>query len=390
MKKKLNIAVLGSGFMGKAHSNAWLMAGKFFDVPFEPVLKINFGTDMELTKDFADRWGYEEITADWEEAVNRKDVDVIDIVTPTYIHKEMALAAANAGKHIFCEKPCAVTYAQAKAMADAARNAGIVHYLNHNYRRVPAVAYAKEMIERGKLGTIYHWIGTYLQDWIMDPNFPLTWHLQDKFAGGGPLFDLGSHSIDLARFLVGEIESVTAVSKTFIGERFLPGRGAATFASGESLNSEKGQVTVDDACFLMAEFENGALGSIGTTRFAGGRKNHNTFEVYGSKGSLCFNFDQMNELQFCDMTEPDADQGFKTISVTNAVHPYCSAWWAPGHVIGYENTFFHAVADFLNAVSTGKTIEPNFFDGEKITRTLEAAKLSNREGRKVKVAEINA
>jgi len=390
MKKKLNIAVLGSGFMGKAHSNAWLMVGKFFDVPFEPVLKVNFGTDMEATKDFADRWGYAEISSDWEEIVNRRDIDVVDIVTPTYIHKEMALAAAKAGKHIFCEKPCASTYAQAKAMADAVRNGGVVHYLNHNYRRVPAVAYAKEMIERGELGTIYHWIGTYLQDWIMNPDFPLTWHLQDKYAGGGPLFDLGSHSIDLARFLVGEVESVMAVSKTFIGERSLPGRGAATFSAGENSGGEKGQVTVDDASFLIAEFENGAFGSIGTTRFAGGRKNHNTFEVYGSKGSLRFNFDQMNELQFCDLTESSADQGFKTISVTNAEHPYGSAWWAPGHVIGYENTFFHAVADFLNAVGTGKTIEPNFFDGEKITRTLEAAKLSNREGRKVNVTEIHA
>lgn len=390
MKKKLNIAVLGSGFMGKAHSNAWLMAGKFFDVPFEPVLQANFGTDMEATKEFADRWGYAEISSDWEEIVNRKDIDVVDIVAPTYIHKDMALAAVRAGKHVFCEKPCASTYAQAKAMADAVRNAGVVHYLNHNYRRVPAVAFAKEMIERGELGTIYHWIGTYLQDWIMNPDFPLTWHLQDKFAGGGPLFDLGSHSIDLARFLVGEIESVTAVCKTFIGERSLPGRGAATFAAGESSSNEKGQVTVDDASFLIAEFENGAFGSIGTTRFAGGRKNHNTFEVYGSKGSLRFNFDQMNELQFCNLTESSAGQGFKTISVTNAEHPYGSAWWAPGHVIGYENTFFHAVADFLNAVGTGKTIEPNFFDGEKITRVLEAAKLSNRDGRKVRVAEINA
>jgi len=390
MKKKLNIAVLGSGFMGKAHSNAWLMVGKFFDVPFEPVLKVNFGTEREATKEFADRWGYEDISSDWEEIVNRKEIDVIDIATPTYIHKDMALAAVGAGKHVFCEKPCAATYSQAKAMADAVRNTGIVHYLNHNYRRVPAVAFAKEMIDRGELGTIYHWIGTYLQDWIMDPDFPLTWHLQDKYAGGGPLFDLGSHSIDLARFLVGEIESVTAVSKTFIDQRSLPGRGAATFAAGEGSTGEKGQVTVDDASFLIAEFENGAFGSIGTTRFAGGRKNHNTFEVYGSKGSLRFNFDQMNELQFCNMTESSADQGFKTISVTNAVHPYCSAWWAPGHVIGYENTFFHAVADFLNAVAAGKTIEPNFFDGEKIIRVLEAAKLSNREGRKVNVTEVNA
>ena len=388
MKKKLNIAVLGSGFMGRAHSNAWLMVSKFFDLPFEPVLKINFGTDMELTKEFADQWGYDQISSDWEEVINSRDIDVVDIVTPTYIHIDMAVAAAKAGKHIFCEKPCATTYVQAKEMAEAAQQAGIVHYLNHNYRRVPAVALAKQLIEQGRIGTIYHWIGTYLQDWIMDPNFPLTWHLQEKFAGGGPLFDLGSHSIDLARFLVGEIESVTAVNKTFIEERPLPGQRAATFSSGGVVNSETGKVSVDDASFLITEFDNGAVGSIAVTRFAGGRKNYNTFELYGSKGSLRFCFEQMNELQFCDFTESADEQGFKTISVTNATHPYGSAWWAPGHVIGYENTFFHAVADFLKAVADGTEVTPNFFDGEKIIRTIEAAKRSSREQRKVKVTEV--
>lgn len=386
-KKKINIALMGSGFMGKAHSFAWTLVNKFFDVPYEPVLKVNFGTDEDITREFAEKWGFEEISMNWEETVNRPDIDIVDIVTPTYIHKDMAVAAAKAGKDIMCEKPAAVNYAQAKEMAQAAKEAGVVNYLNHNYRRVPAVAYAKQLIDEGRLGTIYHWRGAYLQDWVMDPNFPLTWHFKKDLAGAGPLFDLSSHSVDLARYLIGEVDAVTAVNKTFIEERPLPGKYAATFSNGGEVNSEKGNVEVEDASFMIAEFKNGALGSFDSSRFAGGRKNYNTFEVYGSKGAITFNFEKMNELEYLDLTEPEDEQGYKTILVTNFTHPY-AAWWAAGHGLGYENTFVHAVADFLKAVEKRETIEPNFEDGVKIIRTLEAAELSSAEHKRIFVDEI--
>ena len=297
------------------------------------------------------------------------------------------MAAAKNGKHIFCEKPIALSYESAKEMYEAAEKAGIVHYLNHNYRRVPAVAFARQLIDQGRIGQIFHWRGTYLQDWIMDPNFPLTWHLQKKFAGAGPHFDLNSHSVDLARFLVGDVEAVTAMMKTFVTERPLPGKDAGTFKAG-SASLDKGTVTVDDAAFMLAEFENGALGAFEASRFAGGRKNYNYFEIYGSKGSLAFNFERMNELQFLDLANPADEQGFRTILVTNSTHPYESAWWPPGHSIGYEHAFVHAVVDFLNAIEKGTKITPNFYDGMKAMQILEAAILSSATGRKVNVSEI--
>ncbi len=387
MAKKLNIAVVGGGFMGKAHSNAWKTAGKFFEMEYEPVLKVSVDSN-EAVKGFADHWGYEEFSTKFDEVIARKDIDVVDICTPTFTHKELAVKAANAGKHVFCEKPCAITYAEAKEMLEAAKKAGVVHYLNHNYRRVPAVAYAKQMIEEGKLGTIYHWKGAYLQDWIMDPNFPLTWHLKEETAGGGPLWDLNSHSMDLARFLVGEVESLSAINKTFITERPIPGGSTSTFGAVEKETTSKGKVTVDDASFLLLNFENGALGSQEGSRFACGRKNYNTFEIYGSKGAVSFNFERMNELQYLDFTQKATEQGFKTIMVTEYAHPYCKAWWAPGHIIGYENTFVHAVADFTDAVTKGTSVSPNFEDGVKNIQILEAAKLSSAKKQVVKVSDI--
>ena len=221
-------------------------------------------------------------------------------------------------------------------MYEAVEKAGVLHYLNHNYRRTPAIAFAKQLIEAGKIGKIYHWRGTYLQDWITDPNFPLTWHLQQKFAGAGPHYDLNSHSVDIARYLVGEVDSVSAILKTFISERPLPGEGAGTFKAGAAAQ-ESGKVTVDDAAFMLAEFENGALGAFESSRFANGRKNFNYFEIYGSKGSLLFDLERMNELQYLDLSEPVDEQGFKTILVTNATHPYVAAWW-PRVILSVMNT----------------------------------------------------
>jgi predicted dehydrogenase len=299
------------------------------------------------------------------------------------------MAAAENKKHIFCEKPAAISYKEAKEMAEAGDKAGIVHFLDHNYRFVPAIAYAKQLIEDGRLGQIYHWRSAYLQDWVMSPDFPLTWHFYKEKAGGGPHFDLNSHTVDLARFLVGEIAAVTGMNKTFITERPLPDEHAKTFSSGgDQVSSEKGAVTIDDACFFVADFENGARGSFDTTRFAAGRHNWNDFEIYGSKGALKFNFQEMNDLLFLDLDVPAAELGYKRISATTGNHPYAGTWWAPGHLIGYENTFFHAKADFLNAISNGTAASPNLHDGAACIRVLEAVVKSVDEKRVVEVNEI--
>ena len=390
MKKKLNIGIIGSGFMGRAHSFAWANVNRFFDTEYEPVLKAAaFGSREGLAIEFAETHGWEEIVPRWEDIVTRKDIDVIDICAPTGFHHDIFIAAAENGKHIYCEKPAAITYAEAKNMAAAADKAGIVHYLNHNYRRVPAIAFAKQLIDEGRLGTIYHWRHAYLQDWIMNEDFPLTWHFHKEKAGGGPLYDLGSHMVDLARFLVGEIFSVTGMNRTFIKERPLPGEKAGVFsAGGDQIVSQKGPVTVDDASFFVADFDNGALGSFDASRFGSGRKNWNDFEIYGSKGGLKFNFESMNEIRFLDLEDTPAEQGYKRISTTTGDHPYAGAWWGPGHILGYENTFFHAAADFLNAIADNKEITPNLHDGAACIRVLEAVIKSNDEKRLVEVEEI--
>jgi predicted dehydrogenase len=373
--------------MGKAHSNAWTSAPRFFQLGLHPVLKVACGQDEKGTRDFAQTWGWQEVETDWQKVVERPDVDIVDICTPTYLHKDIAVAAARSGKQIFCEKPMALNYAEAKEMYEAAEKAGVLHYLNHNYRRCPAVAYARQLIEEGKIGQIFHWRGAYLQDWITDPNFPLTWHLQSKFAGAGPHYDLNSHSVDLARYLVGEVAAVSAMMKQFYAKRPLPGAGAGTFKSGDG-GGDMGEQTVDDASFMVAEFENGALGAFEASRFASGRKNYNYFEIYGSKGSLAFDLERMNELQYLNLDDPVDQQGFRTILVTNATHPYVAAWWPPGHIIGYEHEFTHAVVDFLTAMEKGTPLTPNFCDGMRNMQVLEAGLLSAKNGCKVLVADI--
>ena len=385
--KTVNVAIIGTKFMGKTHSNAWRSVNKFFDIGLTPVLKVACGRDPQGTKDFAEKWGWEEASTDWEKVVKRDDIDIIDICTPTYLHKDIFIAAAEHGKQIFCEKPAALNFAEAKEMYEAAEKAGILHYLNHNYRRTPAVSFAKQLIDEGKIGEIFHWRGTYLQDWITDPNFPLTWHLQSKFAGAGPHYDLNSHSVDLARFLVGEVSKVSAMLKTIVKERPLPGADAGTFKAGTTAAS-KGKVTVDDAAFMVVEFENGALGSFEASRFASGRKNFNYFEIYGSKGSLAFDLERMNELMYLDLDDPVDEQGFRTILVTNATHPYVAAWWPPGHIIGYEHEFHHAVYDFLKALENKTNITPNMYDGMKIMQVLEAGIISSETKKQVNVSDI--
>ena len=387
-KKKLNIAIIGHGFMGRAHSNAWIKLPKFFDIDYEPVLKVVVGGNNPA-EEFAERWGYEEVSYDWKEVVERKDIDVVAILTPTAKHKEIAIAAMKAGKHVICEKPCALDFEEAKEMAETAKTAGVVTLLNHNYRKVPAIVLAKKMIDEGALGDILQYRGTYLQEWIIDPNFPLTWHLKKETAGGGPLYDLGSHAVDLARYLVGEPKSVMGATKTFIKERPKPASLQSAFSSDvDEKSAEMGDVTVDDAAFFLAEFENGVFGSFDTSRFSWGRKNYNVFEVNGTKGTICFNLERFNELEYYNAEDPADRQGFRTISVTEGCHEYANHWWPQGHIIGYEHTFVHAFYDFVKAIETNGKASPDFEDGARIMRVLNAVQRSAAEDRRVDVSEI--
>jgi predicted dehydrogenase len=360
--RKLNIALVGYGFMGRAHSNAWRQVGSFFDVPCEPVLKVICGrNESELIK-AANNFGWQEHATSWEEVVGREDIDVVDICTPGNLHLPIALAAAASKKIIFCEKPLANTVAEAKQMLEAVRANGCVHMLCHNYRRVPAVALAHELISAGRIGEIYHYRGTYLQDWLVDPDFPRVWRLEKAKAGSGALGDLLSHSIDLARYLVGEITEVSGLLKTFIPERPLP--ESRTMAP----------VEVDDAALSLVKFENGAVGTIEATRFAAGRKNYNRFEINGSRGSIVFNLERMNELEL--YLDEKLESGFRTIQVTGKGYPYMEGWWPRGHIIGYEHTFTHTVLDLLKAVAEGGLPTPNFEDGVRNQLVLEAVERS--------------
>ncbi len=379
----INVGIIGYNFMGKAHSNAWLQAARFFNLKMMPNLKVACGRKEEAVAAFAKKWGWEEIETDWQKVVEREDIDIIDISLPQHLHYEVAIAAAKNGKHIFCEKPLCFTSAQAEEMLKVAEENSIIHYLNHNYRRTPAVMLAKQMLDQGKIGRIFHWRGAYQQDWITDPEFPLTWHLQKETAHAGPQWDLNSHSVDLAHFLVGEIKTVSCLTANFISERPLAGADAATFSAGANSSKELGKVTVEDAALMMVQFQNGAIGSFEATRFATGRKNYNTFEIYGSKGSFRFNLERMNELEFYSMEDPETIRGFRTIMVTESSHPYISHWWPPGHVIGYEHAFTHAVADFMKAIENNKPIHPNFHDGAKVIAVLEAGLQSAKTGKRI-------
>jgi predicted dehydrogenase len=384
MSRQLNIAIIGYKFMGKAHSNAYVKAARFFPLPCSPVLKVACGRHSKGLADFAKTWNWQETETSWQKVIERPDIDIVDISSPTWTHKEIAVAAARAGKHILCEKPTALNAAEAREMYQAVKSANVTHAIGFNYRRVPAVRLAKKLIDSGRLGQIYHWRGAYLQDWIVDPGFPLTWHLRAETAGYGPHGDLNSHSVDLARYLVGEIRTVQCTLGRFIRERPLPDEEKET-AFSAAASTGRGPVTVDDASFMTVEFENGAVGSFEATRFATGRKNYNSFEIYGSKGSLCFNLERMNELQFFSRDDAPDSQGFRTILVTEATHPYISSWWPPGHIIGYEHTFVHQAADFIRAVYDRADMEPSFYDGLRCMQVLDAAAQSAKEGRRIEV-----
>jgi predicted dehydrogenase len=380
---EINVALLGYKFMGKAHSNAYRQVSHFFPSKFTPRLRVICGRDRAAAEAAARQFGWEEVETDWRKVIERKDIDLVDVSTPGHVHAAQAIAAAEAGKHIICEKPLANTLADAQAMLKAVEKAGVKHMLMHNYRKIPAVVFAKRLVEDGKLGDIYHYHGAYLQDWIMDPNFPLVWRLEKKYAGSGALGDIGSHAADLARYLNSEVDSVVGHMTTFIKERPLPGAGAGAW--GAKGSQGKGKVTVDDDTNFLARFKNGSVGVFESSRFCGGRRNYNTFQMYGSKGSIAFNLERMNELEFYDRTDPQAEQAYKTIMVTESVHPYVGAWWPPGHIIGYEHTFVHAVHDFLIALEKDTLPSPNFTDGVKNQAILDAVERSAKSGKWEKV-----
>lgn len=362
-KKKLNVAMIGYQFMGRAHSNAWRQVSRFFDVPVEPVMKVICGRNADAATKAAATLGWEEVETDWRKVIERPDIDIIDICSPGDAHMPQAIAAAEAKKVVFCEKPLANTLQEAEAVLAAAKKNKVIHMLCHNYRRIPAVTLAKQMIEAGEIGEIFHYRGTYLQDWIVDPNFPRVWRLQKSVAGSGALGDIASHSIDLSRYLVGEISEVSGLLKTFIKERPMPDDP-----------KKMGKVDVDDAALSLVKFRNGAVGSIEGSRFATGRKNYNRFEINGSKGSIAFDLERMNELEVYKEEGPNS--GFKTILATDAAHPFVAGWWPPGHIIGYEHTFTHTVYDLLKAIDSRKIPTPNFEDGVRNQRVLDAIERS--------------
>lgn len=371
MARQINVALIGYKFMGKSHSNAYRQVAHFFpDIGVSPVMKVLCGRDRAGVSAAAAQFGWQEISTDWREVVRRPDVDLIDIVTPGDSHAEIAIAAAAAGKHVFCEKPLANTVAEAEQMVEAVQKAGVRTMVAFNYRRVPAVAYARRLIDEGRIGRIYHFRARYLQDWIMDPNFPLVWRLDKKAAGSGPLGDLGAHIIDLARYLVGEFDEVTGMAETFIKQR--PVLAATDAGLGATAGQQMGEVTVEDAAAFVARFTNGAMGVFEVSRFAGGNKNANTFEINGSKGSIRFNLERLNELEFLDLSTLAVEQGFRDIMVTDGGHPYMAAWWPAGHIIGWEHTFTHEVRDLLSAIATGSAATPDFMDGLRIQQVLDA------------------
>ncbi|GMV83536.1 MAG: oxidoreductase [Planctomycetota bacterium] len=377
-KPKLNIALIGTKFMGKAHSNAWAQVAHFFDLPVQPVMKVIVGRDAKGTQKMADQWGWQEAATDWKEVIKRKDIDLVDVSTPNNLHAEMSIAALKAGKHVVCEKPLAKSVKECESMVKAAEAAKKANFVCYNYRRVPAVSLARQLVQEGKIGRVYHVRCLYLQSWIMDPNFPLVWRLQGDIAGSGPHGDLNAHIIDAARFITGEeVTEVSAAFETFIKERPL---GAMTGGLSASGGSKKGKVTVEDAALLIGRMSGGALCSFEATRFAQGRKNGNSIEINGEKGAIRFEFEDMNRLKFYDATKPSYLQGWTDILATEANHPYFGAYWPAGHIIGYEHTFINIAYDVLTAVGKGgaalKNLGPTFADSTNTQRVLEAAEKS--------------
>jgi len=375
MAKEIRVGIVGTQFMGRAHSNAYMDVASYFDLPAKPVLRAACDNVEKLISPFQARYGWQTAETDFNKLVSRDDIDLVDICTSNATHLPIAVAAAKSGKHVVCEKPLAMNADEAKRMLDAAQEAGVCHMVAFNYRRVPAVAQAKQMIEQGRIGKVFHFNAVYYQDWIVDPKFPIVWRHDAKTAGSGAHGDLNAHIVDLARYLVGEIEAVCADDKTFIKQRPL--------ADG----SGTGQVTVDDATQFLARFRDGAMGMFLSTRFATGRKNYLRFELFGSEGSLAFNLERLNELEYYSSKDDGRERGFRNIMVTEPSHPYLKMWWPPGHIIGWEHTFIHEIGDLLSAIPGKKPVKPDFHDGYRCQQVLDAAVKSAAERKWVPVPE---
>ncbi len=377
MTKPLNIGMIGYGFMGRAHSNGYRRVSNFFNLPYHPVLKAVAARDAEKAKAFADQWGYESVETDWKKLIERKDIDAVDICTPNNLHKEIAIAAAKAGKMILCEKPLSMNTAEGEEMCDAVEKAGVANIVWYNYRRIPAVSYAKQLIDEGKLGRIFHYRANFLQDWTISADLPQggagLWRLDAAAAGSGVTGDLLAHCIDTALWLNGGINSVTAMTETFIKERKHTATGKVE------------KVGIDDACAFLCRFGNGSLGLFESTRYARGHKALYTFEVNGEKASLKWDLHDLHRLQWFDHRIEGPLRGWSSIHVTDGDHPYMGKWWVPGLAIGYEHSFVHQVADFLESLGTGKPAGPTFRDALETQKVCDAVLNSAKSGQWVNV-----
>jgi predicted dehydrogenase len=379
MGERLRVAMVGNGFMGAAHSQGWRVAPRFFDLPVQPSMEVLVGRRPAHVAAAAEKWGWHETSVDWREVVERDDIDVVDIVTPGDSHAEIAIAALEAGKHVLCEKPLANSTAEAEAMTRAAELAsarGIRSMLGFTYRRVPATAFARKLIADGRIGEVRHVRASYLQDWLVDPDAPMTWRLEKDRAGSGALGDIGAHAVDIAEYMTGlRLSEVSGVLETFVRQRPLAtssSSGAIAGSSSAGPATEYGEVTVDDVALFRGRFASGALGTFEASRMATGRKNSLRVEVSGSTGAIAFDLENLNALEFYDATEPAVEQGFKTIIVTEPGHPWLDAWWPAGHMLGYEHGFANQAKDFVDAIAGGTSPRPSFADGLHVQRVLDA------------------
>jgi predicted dehydrogenase len=372
MTKTLNIGMIGYGFMGRAHSNAYAQVNHFFDLEYRPVLKAVCARDREKAQVFAAKWGYESVETDWRELIARKDIDAVDICTPNNLHKEIAVAAAAAGKAILCEKPLAMNSAEGEEMCRAVEAAGVPNMVWYNYRRVPAVTFAKQIVDSGKLGKIFHYRANFLQDWTISADLPqggtALWRLDVAAAGSGVTGDLLAHCIDTALWINGSITSVTAMTETFVKER------------KHVLTGKVEKVGIDDACAFLCRFANGSLGLFESTRYARGHKALYTFEVNGERASLKWDLHDLHRLQYFDHRDEGTLRGWRSIHVTDGEHPYMGKWWVPGLAIGYEHSFIHQVADFLDGLAKGQPVGPTFRDALETQKVCDAVLASARSG----------
>ena len=375
---RLGVGMIGYAFMGKAHSHAWRTAPRFFALPMRPEMTALAGRNESAARAAAQTLGWEGVETDWRRLLEREDVDLVDICSPGDTHAEMAITALEAGKHVLCEKPLANSVAEAESMAAAAAQAatrGQVAMVGFTYRRVPAIQLARQLVADGRIGTVHHVRAQYLQDWLADPAAPLSWRLDKQKAGSGALGDIGAHIIDLAQFITGEsVTGVSAILETFVHERPV----AAEFSGLHgTAGSARGPVTVDDAAIFVGRMSGGGLASFEATRFAWGRKNAIRIEINGSRGSVAFDFEDMNVLHFYDAADPAAEAGFRRIVVTDPAHAYIASWWPAGHGLGYEHAFTHQVVDLVRGIAAHENPSPTFADGLQVQRVLAAVEASS-------------